>query len=183
MEYASKATGDAGLTTGIIGTALGALNSGLFNGGLGGLFGGGNAAADLSGMAAGAALAAALGAGRPASSDEKPVSRYELSLQQKLAEKDAQIALRDANTYGDQKMLEMYKYIDGQVGALKDRFNDFEKQQLVYNGVNNAAVSVLQSQVAALMGLTKTVIPNSSVCPGWGEVKVQPVTPTTGTTT
>ena len=182
MEYASKATGDAGLTTGIIGTALGALNSGIFNGGLGGLFGGGNAAADLSGMAAGAALAAALGAGGRCS-DEKPVSRYELSLQQKLAEKDAQIALRDANTYGDQKMLEMYKYIDGQVGALKDRFNDFEKQQLVYNGVNNAAVSVLQSQVAALMGLTKTVIPNSSVCPGWGEVKVQPVTPTTGTTT
>lgn len=182
MEYASKATGDAGLTTGIIGTALGALNSGLFNGGLGGLFGGGNAAADLSGMAAGAALAAALGAGGRCSED-KPVSRYELSLQQKLAEKDAQIALRDANTYGDQKMLEMYKYINGQVGALKDRFNDFEKQQLVYNGVNNAAVSVLQSQVAALMGLTKTVIPNSSVCPGWGEVKVQPVTPTTGATT
>ena len=182
MEYASKATGDAGLTTGIIGTALGALNSGLFNGGLGGLFGGGNAAADLSGMAAGAALAAALGAGGRCS-DEKPVSRYELSLQQKLAEKDAQIALRDANTYGDQKMLEMYKYIDGQVGALKDRFNDFEKQQLVYNGVNNAAVSVLQSQVAALMGLTKTVIPNSSVCPGWGEVKVQPVTSTAGATT
>ena len=35
MEYASKATADAGLTTGIIGTALGALNSGIFNGGLG----------------------------------------------------------------------------------------------------------------------------------------------------
>nr|DAW64100.1 MAG TPA: hypothetical protein [Caudoviricetes sp.] len=182
MEYASKATADAGLTTGIIGTALGALNSGIFNGGLGNLFGGNASAADLSGMAAGAALAAALGAGGRCSED-KPVSRYELSLQQKLAEKDAQIALRDANTYGDQKMLEMYKYINGQVGALKDRFNDFEKQQLVYNGVNNAAVSVLQSQVAALMGLTKTVIPNSSVCPGWGEVKVQPVTPTTGTTT
>lgn len=40
MEYASKATADAGLTTGIIGTALGALNSGIFNGGLGNLFGG-----------------------------------------------------------------------------------------------------------------------------------------------
>lgn len=41
MEYASKATGDAGLTTGIIGTALGALNSGLFNGVLGGFMRGG----------------------------------------------------------------------------------------------------------------------------------------------
>lgn len=33
MEYASKAVGNAGLTTGIIGTALGALN------GAGGIFG------------------------------------------------------------------------------------------------------------------------------------------------
>lgn len=176
MEYASKATGDAGLTTGIIGTALGALNSGLFNGGLGNLFGGGNAAADLSGMAAGAALAAALGAGRAASSDEKPVSCYELGLVQENAILKAQADV-------DKKLVDVYNSINNQVGALKDRFNDFEKQQLVYNGVNNAAVSVLQSQVAALMGLTKTVIPNSSVCPGWGEVKVQPVTPTTGTTT
>ena len=175
MEYASKATGDAGLTTGIIGTALGALNSGLFNGGLGGLFGGGNAAADLSGMAAGAALAAALGAGGHCSED-KPVSRYELGLVQENA-------ILKAQSDVDKKLVDAYNSINGQVGALKDRFNDFEKQQLVYNGVNNAAVSVLQSQVAALMGLTKTVIPNSSVCPGWGEVKVQPVTPTTGATT
>ena len=78
MEYASKATGDAGLTTGIIGTALGALNSGLFNGGLGGLFGGGNAAADLSGMAAGAALAAALGAGIAARTSPSAVMSWGL---------------------------------------------------------------------------------------------------------
>lgn len=176
MEYASKATGDAGLTTGIIGTALGALNSGLFNGGLGGLFGGGNAAADLSGMAAGVALAAALGAGRTASSDEKPVSRYELGLVQENA-------ILKAQSDVDKKLVDVYNSINGQVGALKDRFNDFEKQQLVYNGVNNAAVSVLQSQVAALMGLTKTVIPNGNVCPGWGDVKVQIVTPAAGATT
>lgn len=176
MEYASKATGDAGLTTGIIGTALGALNSGLFNGGLGGLFGGGNAAADLSGMAAGAALAAALGAGRTADSEEKTVSRYELGLVQENAILKAQADV-------DKKLVDVYNSVNNQVNALKDRFNDFEKQQLVYNGVNNAAVSVLQSQVAALMGLTKTIIPNSNVCPGWGEVKVQLVTSTTGTTT
>ena len=41
-EYASKGVGTAGLTTGIIGTALG---SGILNGGLSGLFGGGNPSA------------------------------------------------------------------------------------------------------------------------------------------
>lgn len=172
MEYASKGVGTAGLVTGIVGAA-GALNSGLLNG-LGGLFGG-NAAADLSGMATGAALAAALGAGGR-SSEDKPVSRYELGLVQENAILKAQADV-------DKKLVDVYNNINGQVGALKDRFNDFEKQQLVYNGVNNAAVSVLQSQVAALMGLTKTVIPNGNVCPGWGDVKVQIVTPAAGATT
>ncbi len=145
MEYASKATADAGLTTGIIGTALGALNSGIFNGGLGGLFGGNASAADLSGMAAGAALAAALGAGGRCSED-KPVSRYELSLQQKLAEKDAQIALRDANTYGDQKMLEMYKYIDGQLKDIRGALC----AQSVHNQKTEDSFTVAMNDLAAV---------------------------------
>lgn len=145
MEYASKATADAGLTTGIIGTALGALNSGIFNGGLGGLVGGGNAAADLSGMAAGAALAAALGAGGRCSED-KTVNRYELSLQQKLAEKDAQIALRDANTYGDQKMLEMYKYIDGQLKDIRGALC----AQSVHNQKTEDSFTVAMNDLAAV---------------------------------
>lgn len=47
-EYSSSGVGTAGLTTGIIGTALGALNSGLLGGdGVGGLFGGGSRMATL----------------------------------------------------------------------------------------------------------------------------------------
>lgn len=145
MEYASKATADAGLTTGIIGTALGALNSGLFNGGLSNLFGGNASAADLSGMAAGAALAAALGAGGRCSED-KTVNRYELSLQQKLAEKDAQIALRDANTYGDQKMLEMYKYIDGQLKDIRGALC----AQSVHNQKTEDSFTVAMNDLAAV---------------------------------
>lgn len=145
MEYASKGTADAGLTTGIIGTALGALNSGLFNGGLGGLFSGGNSAADLSGMATGAALAAALGVGGRCSED-KTVSRYELGLQQQIAEKDAQIALRDANTYGDQKMSEMYKYVDGQ---LKD-IRGVLCAQSVHNQKTEDSFTVAMNDLAAV---------------------------------
>lgn len=61
-------------------------------------------------------------------SDDHFVNRYELGLQQKLAEKDSQIALRDANTYNDQKMLEMYKYIDGQ---LKDVRSELSRQAVI----------------------------------------------------
>lgn len=166
-NYEGRAT--AGLTTGIIGTALGALNSGIFNG-VGGLFGGNSAAAGVSEMAIGAAVAAALNANRSAGED-KPVSRYELGIVQENAILKAQADV-------DKKIVDVYNSVNNQIGEVKERFNDFEKQQLVYNGVNNAAVSVLQSQVAALMGLTKTVIPNGNVCPGWGDIKVQIVTPT-----
>lgn len=61
-------------------------------------------------------------------SEDHFVNRYELGLQQQLAEKDSQIALRDANTYGDQKMLEMYKYIDGQ---LKDIRGELGRQAVI----------------------------------------------------
>lgn len=107
-HYASNAKGNAALATGIIGTAgvglglLGALGNGTAN-----LFGGRNNPPVIvmgrEGYPAGGTC-----------SEDHYVNRYELELQQQLAEKDSQIALRDANTYGDQKMLEMYKYVDGQ---------------------------------------------------------------------
>lgn len=52
-------------------------------------------------------------------SEDHYVNRYELGLEQQLAKKDSEIALRDANTYNDQKMLEMYKYVDGQLKDIR----------------------------------------------------------------
>lgn len=118
MELQRRSSGVAkgGLTTGIIGTALGALNSvALMNGGNGfGGYGYGrvNQPVILEGN------------GYPAGgccSEDHYVNRYELELQQQIAEKDSQIALRDANTYNDQKAIEMYKYVDG-------RFQEFERE-------------------------------------------------------
>lgn len=46
------------------------------------------------------------------------VNRYELAMEKELAAKDSRIALLEANTYNDQKMLELFKYFDG-------KFNEF----------------------------------------------------------
>ena len=69
MNYATKGVANAGLTTGIIGTALGGLTA---LGGRGGRFGG----------------------GRCANNDPQsvPVSRYELSQEQTIADLKAQVA-------------------------------------------------------------------------------------------
>lgn len=97
-DFASKGVAGAGLGLGIAGTALGLLNGN----GLGGLFGGwGNC---NTGMC----------------SENMPVSRYELGQESRIAELQSQIALRDANTYGDQKLLEVYKYFDGQLKDVRD---------------------------------------------------------------
>lgn len=125
MELQRKASGVAkgGLTTGIIGTALGGLNTlTLLGAGATGLAGLGRAASQPVVVMEGTA---GCHAGYPAGgccSEDHYVNRYELELQRQLIDKDAVIAqketekkLLEANTFTDQKMLEMYKYIDGQL--------------------------------------------------------------------
>lgn len=111
-NYASKGVAGTGLGTGIAGLSLGVLNL------LGGLTGAAQVAAQP--------VAPAFSGN---CSDNMPVNRYELQLQQALAEKDAQIALRDANTYGDQKMLELYKYLDGELKDIRSTLGN----QAVHN--------------------------------------------------
>ena len=101
-EYASKGVAGAGLGTGIAGLSLGVLNA---MGGLGALaLGNRNPAHPMPYGAVGYA-----GAG--VCSENMPVSRYELDREQKLAAKDSEIAMLKANTYNDQKTLEMYAYM------------------------------------------------------------------------
>lgn len=102
----SSGVAKAGLTTGIIGTALGAMNGG--GGILGNLFGWGNNCG--------------CGRGYGVGYGYDPVNRFELAQESALAAKDAEIALLRSNTYQDQKMLELYKYIDGKFSAYETEF-------------------------------------------------------------
>lgn len=54
-------------------------------------------------------------------SEDHLVNRYELAMQQELAAKDSKIALLEANTYNDQKTLELYRYIDAQLNSINNR--------------------------------------------------------------
>lgn len=49
------------------------------------------------------------------------VNRYELAMEKELASKDSKIALLEANTYNDQKTLELYKYVDSKFNAIEAR--------------------------------------------------------------
>lgn len=121
-NVASKGVANAGLTTGIIGTSLGALNAlGGTGNLLGGLFGGGNSCC----------------------SENMIVNRYELGQAQEIESLKSQIALRDANTFTDSKMLEMYKYIDGKLGEI----NGVLCGQAVQNQATKDSFQLLQERL------------------------------------
>lgn len=151
-EFASKGVAGAGLGLGVAGTALGILNGGLCN-----LLGGWNSGC---------------------CSDNMAVNRYELNLNQEIAAKDARIGLLESQVYVDQKLTDVVKDYTSQINALKTQIN----AQAVYNATMNGTVSCIQGQIAQLQSLTKLVVPNTSVCPGWGNVTVTPATTTTTTT-
>ena len=127
MEYASNGKANAALTTGIIGTAGFGLSA------LASLLGGG--------WGANPAAAAAMAAG--ACSENTPVTRYELDREQQLAAKDSEIALLKANTYNDQKALELYAYIDGQLKEIRKTLGE----QAVHNQRTEDSFTLVKQDV------------------------------------
>ena len=104
------------------------------------------------------------------------VNRYEADQSAKLADAESRIRLLESNIYTDSKIADVYERLNTKIEGV----NAAICQQNVYNATNTAALNCISGQVAQLMALTKIVVPNSSVCPGWGNVTVA-VTPTTTT--
>lgn len=109
-KYASRGVAGTGLGLGIAGTALGLMAG---NGGLGGIFGGYNN-----------------GCG-----EDHLVNRYEAAQQSRIAELETEVKLRDSNIYTDQKLLETYKYFDGELRSIR---NELAAQAIVNAQTNSA---------------------------------------------
>ena len=151
-KYASKGVAGTGLGLGIAGTALGLLA--------------GNGGWNLFGNNCGC---------NNGCGDNAMVNRYEANQSARIAELETEVKLRDSNIYTDNKILALYQYVDGKIQSIEGQIC----QQNVYNATNTATINCMAGQIAQLMSLTKLVIPNGSVCPGWGNVTVTPATTTT----
>lgn len=101
-------------------------------------------------------------------SEDHLVNRYEAAQSAKIADLETKIALRDSNTYTDQKLLEVYKYFDGEVKDIRATMCANDKAQAVVNANLNASIIALNGQVAqtaaTLAGITRTAVPRSSIC-------------------
>jgi hypothetical protein len=133
---------------GIIGTVLGSLGV-AGNNGMGlNLFGGGG--------------------GQHGCSEDHTVNRYEAAQQARISELETKVALRDANTYSDQKLLEVYKYFDGEIKDIRQTMSANDKLQAVVNANLNASIVALNGQVTqtatTLAGITRVAVPKNQIC-------------------
>ena len=138
-DFASKGVAGAGLGLGIAGTALG-----LLNGGIPGLLGGWNCSNGYGN-----------GCGN------QMVNRYEANQSARIAELETEVKLRDANVYTMTEMGKLRDYVDRRFDGVNASINT----QAVINAQVAANLSCLTNTVNTLSGLTKTVIPITSVCP------------------
>lgn len=154
---------NAGLTTGVIGTALAGLQA---LGGNWGLFGGnGNGVVNA---------AATMMCG-----DSAPVSRYEMKMAQELAKKDSEIALLKSEQNTEVKIADVYARLKGDLLTMERGQNAWNTQQAVNNAHMSDAIGALRDSCSRI---TKLVVPNSAICPGWGDVTITPAAPTAAET-
>ena len=153
-SVASAGVGGAALGTGIAGLSLALLN----NGGLGNLLGGG----------------------------VQYATKSDLAYAQELAKKDSEIALLKSEQNTEVKIADVYDRLITRINLDKQAQSEFNASQMVNNCKMSNAIAVNSNSISALQNccnsITKVVVPNSAICPGWGNVDVT-ITPTTTPTT
>ena len=163
MADVSNGKVNAALTTGIIGTSGFGLNL------LGNLLGNMVAPANTGNCGCGCN-------NNPCGcSEDHYVNRYEAGKDARIAELETEVKLRDANTFTMGEMGKLRDYFEGKFDRVEGRL----AEQMAYNAANNATIGCISAQVQQLFGLTKLVVPNTSVCPGWGNVTITPAAATT----
>lgn len=147
QSYNVTGQGQGNLNT-VLG-AVGAFNA--LGGNLGGIFGG--------------------GWNNGGCSENTPVNRYELSMARENDSLKAENALLRADKYTDQKIVEAYKDLQGQIKevavemrANKDAQNAINLQQATYNATATANISCMAQQIAQLQSLSQLVVPQNKVC-------------------
>jgi hypothetical protein len=93
---------------------------------------------------------------------------------------ESEIAKLQSEKYTDGVGTAVYAEINKKYIELAQFIAALDKQNAVAEAINAERIGCLSNRVSALEALTKLVVPNTSVCPGWGNVTITPATaPTT----
>lgn len=156
---------------GIIGTVLG--GAAVANGGVGNLLGGvlgGNRQNDMAAAAMAAAIPALVTSVANGSTleAERKVTSCEIDLIKDNYNKDMQIAKLEADRATDGKILDLYKWVDGEMKTMREGQNAKWTDQAVINATVTNGLTALNGQVsevrAAVAAITQTVVPQRVIC-------------------
>ena len=154
-----KSVASAGVGGAALGTGIAGLSVALLNGGLGNLLGG------LGGC-------------------NQYATKSDIAYSQELAKKDSEIALLKSEQNTEIKIADVYDRLLTRINADRQAQADWNAAQMVNNCSMSNAIAVNTNSISALQNccnsITKLVVPNSAICPGWGNVDVT-ITPTTTT--
>ena len=92
---------------------------------------------------------------------------------------ESEIAMLKAEKYTDSVGTGVYAELNKKYTELAQFIAALDKQNAVFEAINTERINCLSNRVSSIEALTKLVVPNSSVCPGWGNVTVTPATTTT----
>ena len=159
VQYASNGKANAGLTTGIIGTAL----SGLLT--LGGMAGLAN-----NNVAHGNTVA----------------TKDDIMNLKELMSKDQQIAILTSEQNTEVKIADVYERLITRINADQRAQAEWNTQQAVNNSAMSSAIASNAKSIEVLKDLTKVVIPMHNICPrpmprynSWEAPVAEEATPTT----
>jgi hypothetical protein len=100
---------------------------------------------------------------------------------------ESALAFEKAGRYTDQTGTEVYKQFakernetQAQISAIFAALAQMDKTVSVNEAINSERISCLKGRVDNIYDVFKLVMPNSSVCPGWGNVTITPAAATTG---
>ena len=94
---------------------------------------------------------------------------------------ESALAFEKAGRYTDQTGIEVYKQFakernetQAQISALFAAIAQMDKTMAVNEAINGERITCLSNKVNSIYDVFKLVVPNSSVCPGWGNVTITP---------
>ena len=93
---------------------------------------------------------------------------HDVQTMQEMAEKDSQIARLESEKYTNNAVIDLYKYVDGELKNLRaDSNNKWTDQAVINANLSNGLTAVngqVQSIAQTVANITRTAVPSSAIC-------------------
>jgi hypothetical protein len=98
----------------------------------------------------------------------------------KIGKLEAQLYSNEVGINTFKEAIAADEKLANRIAVLENFAHEADKKNAVLEAVLAERLNCMNGRISAIEALTKLVIPNGSVCPGWGNVTITPAAATTG---